>query len=1112
MKKTILNVFSCVALLCATANAQTITAAFTGTVTDESGAVVPNVKITAVNSGTKLVYTAVTNQSGIYNLLFLPLGNYSVTAEASGFKRTQSGPYNLEGNQTARVDIKLSVGETTQSVEVTAAASALQTESAQTGTTINSTQLSSLPLGGRNFAALTLMIPGAVTTDPKGFSVSRFGSRPFVNGNREQTNNFMLDGVDINDSIDNRIGYQPNVDALEEMKVLTGNAAADYGNAGGAAVILSMKSGTNEFHGNVFEFLSNNKLNSNGYFRNRTTATATRLAFKQNIFGGTIGGPIMKNRAFFFMDYEGTTQRTGGPSSASVAPQSWRNGDLSQFPVTSIVDPTNGQPFAGKQIPASRITNPVAKYLFANPSIYPLPNQAGTGSLGITNNYVGATASKIDNNQGDIKGDFRISDKNNLSTRYSNGRYSQAGSQAALVTSMPSGTDGPTQSVVLNWTHTLNPTVVNEARVAFSRVGIDEGVLDWSGKLGADGNQKFGISGGQPIPGLSNVTLGGGLSSVGSGASITSTVDNKFIYYDNLTWQKGRHLLKMGAQFTRYQQNRYYAGNNGALGSFTYNGTYTNLDFADFLVDALNSKGRGAVVGKWGHRSWNSALFFQDDFKMRQGLTINIGMRWEHMQPIYEVADRQVNIDTFTGKILVPGKNGAPRSLYNAYWKQFMPRIGFAWTPSSFKNRLVVRGGYAYMSFMEGTGANLRLPLNPPFFIESNLTYDSRTPGSITRGFADVQTTGVSLDMARPAIAGIVPQLQGRAWDVDLKPQTTQQINLTAEYLFTKTTSLTVGYVGQRGRHLVAPHEANNPLPGTGLYATWTNQETRRPLYNILPNVGNIALTEASSTMDYNSMQSTLRHRFSQRLELLSSYTWGNTLTDNRGYYGGGVTANEGAYWQNANCRTCNRGPAFFDARHNFSLGGVYELPFGKGQKFGTGMSRPADMILGGWKLNFSMATRSGFPITVMNGVNRTGQAPRGNVRANFYRKLTVDESARTIDNYFGLPADRATYFCGIGVNDGKCAYGQPADGAFGNAGIGTERLPSFFNMDAAIGKKFMLTERKYFEFRTELGNMLNHVSWGQMGVSITSPAGFGQVTNQIQGPRSIQFALKFYF
>jgi hypothetical protein len=417
---------------------------------------------------------------------------------------------------------------------------------------------------------------------------------------------------------------------------------------------------------------------------------------------------------------------------------------------------------------------------------------------------------------------------------------------------MTSGQNGPTQSGVINWVRTFSPSVVNEARVAYSRVAIEDTVNDWSGLLGPDGNQKFGIPGGQPVPGLSNIALGSGLTSIGSAAGLSNTADNKFIYYDNLTWQKNRHVIKMGAQFMRYQQNRYYAGNNGALGLFRYTGAYTGLDFADFLIDALNSKGRGAATGTWGHRFWRSALFAQDDIKVTRNFTLNLGLRWEYMQPIYEVADRQVNIDTFAGKLITPdGAYG--RATYNGYPHQYMPRIGFAY---SITNALVFRAGYAYQSFMEGTGANLRTTLNPPFFIETDFQYDPRTPGSIRTGFSDVATANLALDMPRPAGVDI-PQLQGRAWDLNLRPQTTQQVNATVEYQFGQSTSVSAGYVGQKGTHLVAPVEANQPVAGVGPFSTWTPINTRRPLYNILPNVGNIARTESNSTMDYHSAQFT---------------------------------------------------------------------------------------------------------------------------------------------------------------------------------------------------------------------------------------------------------------
>jgi len=1094
-----------------TASAQTITGAFTGTLTDQTGAVIPNAKVTATNAGTNVTYTATSNDAGLYSLLFLPVGSYNLAAEVKGFKKGTAGPFGLQVNQTARVDFKMEVGETTQSVEISAAAPVLQTESTQTGESLQAKQLTELPLKGRNFVSLTLLIPGSVSPQPDAMN-SRFGARPYVNGNREQTNNFMLDGVDVNDSIDNRVGYSPNVDALEEVKVLTGNAAADYGNSGGATVMMSIKSGTNQFHGNVFEFLQNNKLNANGFFRNRNVSTATRTGSKRNIFGGTLGGPIQKNKLFFFVDYEGSLQRADGPATASVAPQAWRNGDLSQFPNPQITDPTNGQPFAGKQIPVSRF-NPVARFLFSNPTLYPLPTQAGTGPLGIGGNYAGGSASKTDNHQADAKVDFRPTDKDSLMARWSIGRYDSAGSRAALPVNMTSGQAGPTTSWVANWNRTMSPSIVNEARFSFSRIQIDDVAVDWSGQLGADGNQKFGIPGGQPIAGLSSVGLGSGLTGIGSGASISNTVDKKFIIYDNLTWQKGKHLLKMGTQLMKYNQDRYYAGNNGALGVFRYTGVYTGLDFADFLTDSLNGKGRGAVADPWGHRFWRTALFFQDDFKVSQTFTLNIGMRWEYMQPIYEKDNRQINVDTFAGTLVRTGGEYG-NALYNGYKKQYMPRIGFAWTPEQFKNKLVVRGGYAYQSFMEGTGANLRLPLNPPFFVETDFSYDPRTPGSIRTGFSDVVTANIALDMARPAAAGTTPQLQGRAWDLNLRPQTTGQINFTTEYQFDNSTSIQAGYVGQKGTHLVAPVEANQPLPGTGPFATWTNLNLRRPLINKLPNLGNIARTESSATMDYHSLQVVGRRKFAAGFDFLASYTYGKTLTDNLGYYGSGLTAGEGAYWQNAYDRESNRGPAFFDIRSNFTIAGSWFVPVGKGKKFGSGMSKVADLIVGGWNANYSVATRTGLPITV-RALDLTGQAVRGNVRANRYRTMTINESLRTVDNWFGLPTDtaaRGAFFCAAGVDNGTCPYGQPAQGTFGTSSIGTERGPGYFSTDLSIGKRFNVTESNYIDFRMELFNAFNNVSWAPPGLTISSPATAGVIGSQVQAPRNIQFGLKYFF
>ena len=1103
-------------LLAASLHGQTITGSIKGTVLDSSGAVVPKVKVTATKAGTNLTTSAVSNESGIYNLLFLPVGDYTVSAEGSGFKRAKLGPFALETNQVATVNITLELGDVSQTIEVKDFAPILQTETQATGDTISSTKLTSIPLNGRNFAALTLLIPGAVSTAPNAMNTAaRFqgsGSRPQVNGNREQTNNFILDGVDINQSVDNQIGYQPNVDALEEVKVVTGNAGAEFGNVGGASVVMSLKSGTNEYHGNVFEFLRNDKLDANGFFPNRNGVK--RQALRQNIFGGTIGGPIRKDKMFFFADYEQTERRIAGPATASVAPAAWRSGDLSQFQAVNnqtIRDPNTGTsaatrtPFPNNQIPTSRFS-PVARFLFANPSLYPLANNTGVGALGVTSNYIGATRNYLSNKQGDVKIDYRISDKDNLMWRFSKGMYETFGSSAALPLNLTGGNDGPTWSSVMNWTRTWNTKLVTDTRFSYSLVGIDDKVIDWSGQLGADGNSKAGIPGGQFIAGLSAVNLGGGLTGIGSAATIANTRDNKFQVQSNNTYQVGSHLVKFGVNLLRNRQNRYYAGNNGALGSFGYNGAYSGVDYADFLLDALASNGRGAVTGPWGHRHWRNSLFVQDSWKIARNITFNYGLSWEYVSPIYEVADRQVNINTFTGELIYPGKTEYGRALYKAYKKQFNPNLGLAWT---LNQKTVVRAAYRLSNFLEGTGANLRLTLNPPFFTESNVTFDGATPGRITTGFTDVIARG---DLTSPrATPTSAPFYQGRAWDLNLRPQMTNQFNFAIERQIDSATNVNIAYVGQRGTHLVIPHEGNNPLPGVGEYSTWANINDRRPLARVLPNVGNIALTESSGTSWYNALQVSGRRRMSGGLEMLFQYTFSKTNTDGLGYYGcGGVNA-EGAYWQDANNRRGNYGPACFDVRHNFTTAGVYNVPFGKGMKFGSSSNKVVDAILGGWNVNYNMAVRGGFPVTIFAATHNTnsGRSPRGNVRANRYQNYP-EPSVRTVDRWFGDVT--ASSFCTAGVNNGTCAYGVPAFGQFGNAGVGTERAPGFFNLDSSVGKRFNVTERQSLEFRAELFNILNSVSWGAPGRDITTPATFGQITGQINAPRNIQFGLKYKF
>ncbi|MGH9662585.1 MAG: carboxypeptidase regulatory-like domain-containing protein [Bryobacteraceae bacterium] len=1082
-----------VCLLAVSAAAQTITGAIGGTVTDASGAVVPNVKVTATNVATNLIYNSQSNAAGIYNLLFLPIGDYNVSAESSGFKKLVLGPFKLETAQTARVDIKMEVGEVTQSVEIRDVAPILQTDTTATGDVITGTQAVAIPLKGRNFLSFTLMVPGSITPNPGSFdgpSRSFGGGRPYVNGNREQTNNFLLDGVDINESIDNLVAYNPNVDALAEIKVQTGNASAEFGNANGAIVNMTLKSGTNRYHGNLFEFLQNDNLNANGFFPNRVGQQ--KRTFQRNIFGATFGGPIVRDKHFFFIDYQGTRQRGSGPATASVAPAEFRTGNLSRF-ASPIRDPqAGGTPFAGNQIPQSRIVNPVARALFADQRLYPLPNNEAlaTGAIRVNGNYRASSGNFNDNDQADVKIDSRLSDKNMLSGRLSIARYRDATKSVALPIFIGGLADAPTTGGALTWTRTVSPTVVNEARLGYTRTKIENNSFDPTGLLGADGNSKLGIPGGQPITGASSVALGDGLSGVGGTAPSSDTVDNAYQYGDNLTWSKNRHLMKMGFQAIRFQQNRFYAGNNGLLGRFSYNGRYTGTAFADFLLNQLAAKGRGSLTGKWGHRHWRSAIFFQDDFKLRPNLTLNLGLRWEYTQPVYEVADRQSNVDLQTGRQLFAGKDGNSRSLYNAYWHQYMPRIGAAWTPGLFKNKLVVRTAYGITSYMEGTGANLRLPLNPPSFFESDITYDANAPGDIRLGFTDVRP--------QSALSG-----QVRAWNPDLRPAFIQQWNFSLEYQISNTFSVNTAYVGQAGAHLVDPREYNQPLADPGPVATWRTLDQRRRLYSVAPLITNISGTDSSSNMDYHSLQVSGRKRLSGGVEFITSYTLSRTLTDNLGYYGSGGVAAEGAYWQNAYDRRGDRGRAFFDALHNFTLGGSYELPVGQGRTLGKNMNRALDLIAGGWGIHYGVSGHSGFPITIQ-ATDRSRQLVRGALRAD--RNGTFQAQNQSIDNWFGTSGAACL------AAPSSCAYSQPAEGQFGTAGKNTEQAPKFGNVDLSIGKKFTVTESQYAEFRAEFYNLLNSTSFGPPGRSLASPATFGFITGAITGPRAVQFGLKYYF
>ncbi len=790
---TVLFLFTVILLTSPSATAQTGAASLTGIVSDQSGSTVPGATVTATNQATNVTYVAVSNEAGNYTVTSLPVGTYVVKAELSNFKTAATKPIQVEAMQIVRIDFKLELGALQETVEVSSDSQVLQTESATVGEVISGSTLSALPLNGRNTGQLSLLLPGVVTPNPSSFTAIRnFGSgRPFVNGNREQTNNYTIDGVDMNETIDNLVAYQPSPDALAEISVETNNYAADTGNVAGAVISNVIKSGTNSFHGNAFEFYRNSSMDANSWSNNRSSAPKPER--RQDIYGGTFGGPLVKSKLFFFGNYQGTRFDAPGFETISVAPATWRAGDLSSL-TAAVRDPVTGVAFPGNQVPLARIS-PIARAILSNTSLYPLPNRVVTG---VTGNYVGETLTTIRAHQADVRADWNASANDKIFGRFSYAEYESTNNKRAFPLLLGNLTDAPFRNLAFNWNRIVSSAFVNELLVGYNQITIVSDTLDWGG-IG-DANATFGIAGGQPIAGLSSIALGNGLTSIGAGASDTDTLDKTYQINEKLTWLKGRHTLKSGGQFLHYVQQRFYAGNNGLLGLFGYGGAFTNAPFADFLLDQVTSKGRGSSAEPWTHQHNRIALFVQDDFKMTQALTLNLGLRWAYTQPVVEKDNRQGNFDLSNGQeILAADGDRESRSLYKSYKKGFEPRLGFAWRPG---DRWVLRGGYGISQYMEGTGANLRLPLNPPFFFESAVQYDATTgAGTLATGFAEL-------------VPGIVPSGQVRAWDPNLRPQFTQQWNVFAEYLLTSSMSANVGYVGHKADHLVAPVEGNQPLAG----------------------------------------------------------------------------------------------------------------------------------------------------------------------------------------------------------------------------------------------------------------------------------------------------------
>ena len=1066
-----------VVLLCGSVPllAQTHFASFTGIISGNDGIPVPNVEVVATNVATQVPYTARSNNEGLYTISALPIGTYRIRAKAEGFRPRETNPITIESGQTARVDITLEVGFE-QSVDVSGVAPILQTEDAVVGEVVSATTIQGMPLNGRNFSQLSLLLPGVMTPEPDSFTQPKnFGSgRPYVNGQREQENNYTLDGVDMNEPIDNLLPYQPSPDALAEVRVETNNYSAEFGNVAGAVIGSTIRSGTNELRGSFFEYWRDSSMAANTWENKRVTPAAQKAELSQHIFGATIGGPIVRNKIFFFGDYQGFVRDRPGELVRTVAPESWRRGDFSGLG-QSIRDPRTGQAFPGNVIPASRFS-PIAQAVLANQRLYPLPNREGD-----TNNLVAPSADKQRVHQGDVKVDWNATTNDRMFARFSYQNYKAEPERAPLESNLTSTNDSPFLSLAFNWTRTLSTSTLNEMLVGFTRVKFETIPTDWAGIGNA--NASIGIPGEQTIPGLSGFDIG----NVGFGSAGGSEFNDIKSYQltEKFSWFTGRHNFKFGGRWLYQRQGFSYSGNEGILGHFEYSGAFTGFAFSDFLLDAVSAKGRGGLVDPFTHLGHRVGIFAQDDFRIRNDLTLNLGLTWEYTSPWVEKDDRQSNIDLNTGRLLLAGRDGNSRALFDAYYGGLEPRLGFAWTPS---DKWVVRGAFGIVQYMEGTGKNLRLTQNPPFNFEGRRVFDATTgSGSAAVGFAD-----------------IIPNTEGgpgtlfRIFAPDLRPQLTKQWNLFFERKLTNSLSAQAGYVGSRSSHMVVPFDFNQPEPDPGPVETWRPLDQRRPLYPLNPNIGTTSGTNSIGIGAYDALQTSVRQRLNDGLEFLASYTYSKSLSDNVGYYGvgWGQTAGQGYYYLDSTDPRRDYGPSPYDMRHNFSFATIYELPFGRGRQIGSDWSTLKNNVLGGWNLNSIFQVHSGLALTVYDGAGQSLQATR-----------SLERPDRLCDGRIE----------GAGVNDAwidiSCFRRAPA-GQFGDSGVGIMYGPSYWNWDLGLSKNVYLSDSRYFTVRVEAFNVLNHPNFAlQAGsANIADPTTFGRIQNTFSAPRIVELVLKFTY
>ena len=1052
--------------------AQTSTGVIIGAVTDTSGGVLAGASITIANTATGVVHKLQTNSVGFYRSPDLPPGMYTLTFEQSGFKTATVKEISLQVNQTARVDVVAQVGAVSETIEVEAFTPLLQSETSSTGQVIETRAIASLPLNGRNYLDLTKLVPGVSQAQAgRGSEINQkigTGFAIVVNGQRTENTDYVIDGTTVRSLWIGSGNMLPSVDAIEEFKVQQNSFSAELG-FGLAIVNLVSKSGTNKFHGSAFEFLRNAKLDATNYFTNATGRSKDKL--QRNQFGGTFGGPIRRNRLFFFGNYEGTRERRGATLLGVVPTLAQRSGDFSGPGNPVVNDPLTRQPFPGGIIPDSRFV----QFARAGLKYYPLTNINVTGS-----NYVNVVSNLGDMDQYGLKTDFNISSKDTLSLRFqSQNRNSTAYSVMPL-----SGQVYPmtVRNIVLSEIHTFGPALMNELRLAYNYNNVfasQETTAD------AVAQTEFGLQNTDTRPemrGLPQIGITGlsGLGGANGGFRPEGGKDHLWQFVEGITWTRGRQTIRAGVDIRKFHYRGINAGQ--VRGTTNFNGQFSGSAVADFLLGAAVTAGGGQGDMIHYQLSTDFGAFVQDDIHLTSRLTVNLGIRWEYYQPPVDVhgLNRQVWLDLYnTGQFLLASKGEVPPGVFQPDKNNVAPRLGIAWRVMP---KTVVRA--AFGMFYNG-GMPIRNELDflhnfsPPYAPLSSIQSDPSTPTiNLAR---DVIPPMLSFDIACCPKQFPAPSLS--PFTVDRKANTpyVEQWNFGIQHDLGHNLLVDAGYVGSHGIKLwgrLIPNQAEADLN----LANPTPIQGRRPF----PWIGAVTVLAPAFSSWYQSAQLKVEKRYSNGLLFLASYTFSKNLDMFTSTAGEGVTDRHNL--------ALDKGLSPNNVAHRLVASGVWDVPFGHGRHYGAAVNRFANAALGGWGVNWITTFQTGNPVDIRSPIsnNRGG----GIVRPNLVCDPTSGSGNRTVDRWFNI----------------GCFVAQPF-GAIGNSGRDPVIGPGFANWDLAAFKTFTLMpeDRLNLQFRAEFFNAFNHTQFQGPDSWTLNTATFGKIV-AANRPRELQFGLRLVF